>query len=1120
MKKNYKYGAWYDHAFKKTFLIMRLVLIISLICVMQSFAFDSYTQNSKISLSVKQTRLEDILMQIESGTKYRFAYNKTDVDVDQVYTIDIHEAEIKDVLTQLFSDKKISYSVIDDRQIVLSKPGGSFAVSRQSLTISGRVTDSAGAPMPGVTVVVKGTNNGTITNADGSYSLNNISGDATLVFSFVGMRPQEIPVDDKTNMNVTMEEETIGIEEVIAVGYGTQSKSKVSGAITTVSEKDVSISPTGNLGSDIAGRISGVTINNRGGEPGQESVEIFIRGKSTIGDATPLYVIDGIVRDYGALSYIPSSEVESITVLKDASAAIYGSRAANGVILVTTKRGEQGVPIITANYTHGFVQPERIPESADAYTYASMVNLEQWKKDLPQSYSESDLDLYKNGTDPLNHPNTNWQNLIFRPWSNQDRADVSLSGGNQNVKYFVAGGTLLEDSPFKESYTYNKEYHFRSNIDAQVTKNLQVSLDIAGRRIENVASHFDWAHIFLGLPTEVGIYPNGYYGSGRTGFSALSMARDQNYGYNKSNSANFTGTLSAKYKIPGVQGLSLDGNFAYDYDNNYTKKFLGVSYYYKYDPVTETYSKLQNSNTATPSLNIDYPNTYSITSNIRLIYNRIFNQKHAIDAFIAFEQNSTNSYTVSAGRTNYASQSILELFAGDSNKANQSNNGFSAETGRQNLFGRFLYSYKNKYNLQFQFRYDGSQNFPVGKRYGFFPGISGNWNISQENFMKNAAWLDNLKFRASWGQMGNDKIDPYQYLTSYSYGNNYAFNGITNQGLYQTNAPNPTITWEVAKTTNIGIDGEVFNGLLNAQLEVFRTIRSNILATRNASVPAYTGLSLPNENIGRTKNQGIEVNLSHSKKIGKDFKYTIDGNFTYARNTVLFIDETPGIPTWQRATGKSMNTPVLYETIGIFKTQKQLDNLPHQADNTLGDLIYRDVNNDEIIDGLDQVRQKYSTTPRIVYGFNFHFDYKHFDLFLGFQGQAQAIGEKYDVLPFDPVGWGDFPSALAKDVWSPNNPDGNNPIPGQSFASGKSYTTWRYASAAFLKLKTAELGYNFSSQLLSRTGIKNARVFANGSNLFFIHDHFRDINLSPELTNWGWGLSQKRIINLGLSVTF
>ncbi len=1096
---------------------MRITAVILFILSMQVHA-KSFGQAEKINLKMNST-IKEVIEQLEKVSDYRFVLKYDQSVLNKQVDINYTNEKIDDILSDLLKNTGFTYKVID-RYIAIIPLNESNAFNQQQKSVSGKVTDSSGTTLPGVTILVKGTTNGTITDSEGSYSLNNVPSNGVLVFSFVGMKSQEISVVDKTKVNAKMEDANIGIEEVIAVGYGTQSKSKVSGAITTVSKEVISISPTGNLGTDLAGRISGVTINNRGGEPGNESVEIFIRGKSTNGDATPLYVIDGIVRDYGALTYIPSSEVESISVLKDASAAIYGSRAANGVILVTTKRGQQGKATVNANYSHGFVQPERIPESADAFTYASMVNLQRWKQGLPQPYSASDLDLYKNGNDPLNHPNTNWQDVTFRPWSNQDRVDVSVSGGNQDVKYFVSTGTILDDSPFKESFTYNKEYHFRSNIDAQINKNLKVTLDVSGRIRDNKSSHMDWAHIFLGLPTENAFYPNGLIGSGRSGNSAIVMARDPEYGFTSQHAGNFMGTLGVEYKIPGIKGLTLAGNFAYDYDNNYSKSYSGVTYYYKYDPVNEAYNKLQNSNAASPSLSVTYPNGYSVTSNLKLTYAKIFNEIHSLDAFIGWEQNRMQTYTISAGRTNYASGAIQELFAGDSNKANQSNDGSSFETGRQNVFGRILYTFQNKYNVQFQFRYDGSQNFPVGKRYGFFPGISGNWNISRENFMKDLTWLDNLKLRASWGQMGNDKISPYQYLTSYSYGSNYAFNGVTNQGLNQTSVPNPNITWEVAETSNIGLDGTIFNGLLAAQVEVFRTIRSNILAKRNASVPAYTGLSLPNENIGKVKNEGIEINLSHSNKIGEDFKYTIDGNFTYAKNTVLFIDETPGVPEWQKATGMSMNTPVLYETLGIFQTQEHLNNTPHQADNTLGDLIYRDVNNDGIINGLDQVRQEYSTTPRIVYGFNFHFDYKHFDLVLGFQGQAQAIGEKYDILPFDPAGWGNFPSALAKDVWSPENPDGTNPIPGQSFASGKSFTTWRYASAAFLKLKTAELGYNFESQQLSRAGLKSARIFANGANLFFIHDNFSDINLSPELTNWGWGLSQKRIINIGLNVTF
>lgn len=1101
----------------KIFLAMKLITLLIFMALTQAHAA-GYGQT--ISIHEKNVAIEEILLKIEKQTAYHFIY---DSDLHFLKTksvsIDADKASIASILDKCLKGLPISYTIIQQTIALKSNDGATNGEAMQALKVTGQVTDEKGNPLPGVSVRIKGSTSGVATDQSGNYSLTIPDANGTLVFSFISYDTQEIKVNGNAVVNVSLKLGNNKLNEVVVVGYGTQSKSKVSGAITSVSSKDIALSPAANLGAGLAGRISGVTINNRGGEPGNESVEIFIRGKSTTGDASPLYVIDGIVRDYNALSFLPPNEIESISVLKDASAAIYGSRAANGVILVTTKRGKQGKAVVTASYNQALTQQERVPESADANLYAAMANLEQRLKGLPEPYSAADLQLFKDGTDPLLHPNTNWQNLILRPWFDQERADLSVAGGNQDVKYFVAAGYLNENSPFKDSYTYNKQYHFRSNIDAQVSKDLKISLDLSGRKLNNVMSHFDWAHIFLGLPTQVGIYPNGLYGSGRAGYSALLMSRDPNYGFTNSDASNFMSTLSADYKIPGVEGLSLQGNFAYDFDNNYQKSWTGVSYYYIYDPATKNYNKMQSSNSAFPSLGINYPNGNSVTSNIKLLFKRTFAQNHTIDAFVAFEQNQTYAYSVSAGRTNYASGSIEELFAGDSNKANQSNTGSSNRTGRQNLFGRALYTYQDKYNLQFQFRYDGSQNFPVGKRYGFFPGISGNWNISKENFLKDVRWLDYLKVRASWGELGNDKVGPYQYLTSYGYGSNYAFNGITNQGLVQVSAPNPNITWEVAKTTDIGIETGIFNGLLTAELDVFKTDRSNILKTRNASVPAYTGLSLPAENIARTKNQGFEVILTHNNKIG-DFKYGIDGNFTYAKNTVVFIDEVPGLPVWQQAQGKSLGTYVLYETDGIFKTQEQINATPHLNGVVPGDLIYKDTNKDGIINSLDQVRQPYSPTPRIVYGVNFRFNYKQVDLTLGFQGQADAYGEKYSVLPFDPVGWGDFPSAQAKNVWSPENPNGTNPSPGQSFDTGTTNTTWRFASQAFLKLKTAELGYNFSGQFLSKLGVRSARLYASGSNLFFIHDDYRDISLSPEQTNWGWGINQQRVLNLGLSVTF
>jgi len=987
----------------------------------------------------------------------------------------------------------------------------------QSLVVRGTVKDESGTSMPGVNIAIKGNAGGTVTDSKGKFQLNTNKNNV-LVFSFVGYNTVQDTIRGSAPLIISMSPALRALNDVVVVGYGTQQKSNVSGAITTVSSKDVALSPEANVGAGLAGRMPGVVINNRGGEPGNQAVSVFIRGFSTTGDANPLYVIDGIVRDYNGLGYLNPNEIESITILKDASAAIYGSRAANGVILVTTKRGKDSKPVVTATFNTALMQPERVPQAADSYLFATMSNLEQRLKGLPEPYSAKDLQLYQDGSDPLGHPDTHYKDTLFRPWSQQKRADLSVAGGSKEVHYFVSAGYLDQNSPYRYGFVYNRQASFRSNIDANISKDLKVSLDVAGRNVRNNQSNASIGLFYLGLPTLNIIYPNGLTGPGNGGYSTVSMVRDPNYGYTNTQDKNFIGTLSADYKIPGVDGLSLQGNFAYDDDHAYRKTWIGVSYYYQLDPFTGQYNKVRGSNAASPSLAISSPETSSTTANIKLNYKHTFGKLHTIDAFLGYEQNQSQSIIFTAGRTNFASQAIAELFAGDSNKNNQSNNGSSASTAYKNYLGRALYSFSDRYNLQFQFRYDGSQNFAPGKRYGFFPGVSGNWNIANEKFMKGISWLDNLKLRASWGEMGNDKISPYQYLTSYTYGSNYAFNGITNQGLVQTNAPNPDITWEVAKTTDIGLEFNIFKGTLQGSVDYFNTTRSNILALRNASVPSYTGLTLPDQNFGKVRNRGIEATLTHNYHIGA-LKYSIEGNFTFARNKVLFIDEVPGLPDYQQQTGHPLGAATLYETDGIFKSQAQIDATPHIAGVVPGDLIYKDINGDGNINNRDMVRQKYSVIPEIVYGINPHFAYKQFDLSLGFQGQANAQGEKYNVLPFDPVGWGNFPPAQAQNVWSPENPNGTNPIPGQQYATGTSYTTWRYASAAFLKLKTAEFGYTFKPQLLEKAGIRSARIYVSGSNLIYLRDNFRDVGLDPETPMWGWNLDQQRVINLGITVT-
>ncbi|MES2456465.1 MAG: SusC/RagA family TonB-linked outer membrane protein [Bacteroidota bacterium] len=1037
--------------------MIRGLAIVILLVTLLSTATSTFAQ--KISVNRTSSSLISILKDVRKQTGYNFVITDDQIEKAKSVTLKVSQRDIFEVLDQLFENQPLTYKIDNKTIIIADRASGTNQA--QGIAVDGKSVQD---------------------------TLNGLAGNI--------------------------------LDEVVIIGYGSQSKSSISNAITSISAKELSVSPAAHLGGGLAGRMSGVSINSRGGEPGMELVDIYIRGKSTTGDSNPLYVIDGIVRDYSGFSYLNPNEIESVSILKDASAAIYGSRAANGVILISTKRGAAGKPAITFDYDRGLSQQMRIPESADAFTYASMVNLQQRIKGLPEPYSTQDLAYYRTGSDPLNHPNTDWADLIFKNWSSQDRADLSVSGGGKDSRYFVSGGYLGAGSPFIEGFTYNKQYSVRSNLDFNVTKNLKLSLDLAGRKRNVENSHFDWAHIYLGIPLQNAIYPNGLIGPGRGGNNAVLMARDRNYGYTNTQNNTLLGTVVADYKISFLTGLSVQGSYAYDNDNSYIKNWSGLTYYYLLNHDTGEYERKQNTVTASPSLDVDAPQMNSTTANLRLSYEARIAEKHVVDAFLGYEQNSTQGYNLSAGRSMYVNGTLEELYAGSTDKRYQYNDGSSAQTGRENYFGRLQYGYDDRYNIQFQFRYDGSQNFPPGKRYGFFPGVSANWNIGKEGFMHQFGKVDYLKLRASYGELGNDKVGAYQYLTSYSYGANYVFNGTTSQGLLQTGVANPNITWEVAKTTDIGLEFGLMKGLLNAEIDVFKTTRSNILAIRNASVPDYTGLTLPNENIGRVQNKGIEASLSHAYHIGTNFKYVVSGNFIYARNAVLFQDEVPGIVAWQKAEGKPLGSPVLYEVTGVFNDAADVASRPHRDGAGPGDLMVRDVNNDGIINSLDMVRQQYGVFPEITYGLNFRFSYRAFELFLGFQGQGNAIAQRFNPYPYDPVGWGNFPTYLSQDVWSPENPNGSKPKPGLTSALSASETTYNWENASFLKLKTAEFSYNLPAKLLAKAGVKRSRIYVSGSNLFFLKDHFRQVNIDPEQINAGWGYAQNRLINMGASITF
>jgi TonB-linked SusC/RagA family outer membrane protein len=507
-----------------------------------------------------------------------------------------------------------------------------------------------------------------------------------------------------------------------------------------------------------------------------------------------------------------------------------------------------------------------------------------------------------------------------------------------------------------------------------------------------------------------------------------------------------------------------------------------------------------------------------MTVNAKINYKRSF-KKHNLDAMAGYEQRQTNYDYLSAFRNNFISTELPQLFAGSSVASDQGNSGTASTSARLNYFGRASYDYAGKYLAQAILRYDGSMNFAKDKRWGLFPGFALGWRLSEESFMKGVTFINNLKIRASYGEMGNDQVSAYQYLMSYGYNSNYG-NVIGNNdvsGLTQSGVPNPDITWEVAKTSNLGLEATLWDNLLGVEFDVFKTRRSNILTTRNAVVPDFTGLALPSQNVGIVENKGFELQLSHINN-KHAIKYSLTGNFSFARNKVIFADEVPAAEPYQLATGRPIGSQLQYKAIGVFSDQAQLNSTPHMVGNLPGDWIFQDTNNDKVVDSRDMIRINETNVPEIVYAFSPSISYKGFDLSALFQGQANAIFTN---------GWlgrlttdvGNFNVETANGRWTPQNTNATKP--GNEYGRmNQRIGTGMFINAGFLRLKNLEFGYNLPKHITEQLKVQGLRIFVNGFNLCYLFDHGKVWGLDPEAPSTQWYYTQQRVLNMGFNLTF
>ncbi len=1103
MKKNHSlYGKADTYVtLKKIIRKMKLTLLIVLLSAFQIFANSVYSQNTRFTLTKENATIENVLNTIENQSEFYFLYNGKLVDVTQEVSIKVENQNLEQTLNKLFMHTNIIYKVFD-RQVVLS-PSEGIDNNQQQKSISGKVTDSSGAPLPGVSVVVKGTTTGVITDMDGKYTLVKVPENATLQFSFVGMKTQELKMIGKTTINVALSEETVGIEEVVAVGYGVQKKVNLTGSVASINSNVLKNIPSiGSTTNALAGRMPGLISTQASGAPGVDAASLSIRG---FGSA--LVIVDGIESSF---NNIDPNEIESISILKDASAAIYGARAGNGVILVNTKRGKDGKPTITLNSSYTLQSITNYPEQLTSAQYVEYDRESRSHLGALQRYTQLDLDKYLAGNDP-DYPNTDWQKVLMRTVAPMQQHNLSVSGGSDKIKYFGLIGFLDQETIWKKNGGDFQRYNIRSNIDAKITEDLSLQLDFSNineirkfpARDGGNANGGEWHDLWLSLP----IYPSSlpdpsklvYAADGLGG--AINSTNRAILGFADNDAQNIKAGTALKYEFPFIKGLSakLYINYLQNYNNAKTMNKPGNFYIYNYANDTYTLKATWN-----PEANLTQTSSRNrtITNQFSFNYDRIFAKDHTISALALYESIGYSDEYITASRYHFLTPAIEYLFAGS--VKDQYAYGSASEMGRKSYIGRLNYSYKNKYLFEATLRADASAKFPSEKRWGYFPSISGGWKISEERFVKeNIEWIENLKLRGSIGNAGYDNVSNFAYLSGYQFGSNYFFGTDITNGLKSTGLANPDLTWEKISTYNLGLDFSIYKSKLYGEFDVFYRDLSGIPATRLLSLPSTFGASLPPENLNSSNDRGFETQIGTKGSKG-DLFWDISGNISWSRAKWGHYEEPdyspdPEMASVYQISGKWTDRAIGYKTNGVYSSQAEIDAMTFDQDGlgnktiNLGDIKYIDINKDGKLDWKDKTDLGKGTTPHWMFGLSINLKYKNFDFSTLFQG---AAGNNISI-----PGLNDVPNLskqMFNDRWveETNNPHATYPRSG-SIAQGGGFSDFYLKKAGYIRLKTLNLGYNLPVNLLKYAKLNNLRIYFAGTNLLTI-DRLKKYGFDPE----------------------
>ncbi|HPF03866.1 MAG TPA: TonB-dependent receptor [Bacteroidales bacterium] len=973
--------------------------------------------------------------------------------------------------------------------------------------ITGTVTDQSGNPLPGVSIVVKGTSIGVASGVDGRYVLDVPVDARTLVFSFIGYTAQEVEIGSRSVIDVSLAEEMTGLEEVVVVGYGTQKKVNLTGSITAIKVAELTEITVPTLTQAIMGKSPGLFIKNVSGQPGRDNnVSYNIRGFGT-----PLIIIDGMPATSEVFNQLDPNDIEDFSILKDAAAAaIYGSRAGEGVILVKTKRGKLGAEVtISSNFSTQFFT--LIPEFVDSWTYAAMENVSYLNDGKTPPWTEQQLQTFKDGSDPNKYPNTDWWDITLRKYAPQLQTNINIQGGTDKVKYFVSAGYFYQEGMLRSNDTKVNRYNLRSNIDVALTKklNMGVDLNILNKDYDGCLYEMERGS-YVGIMTMM-FRARPYYSASWPDPTKLvgqespeKYSYSENVGYKKQNVVTGDIKLSLDYKLPWNLNAKAIFQVNRNYDRYKQKQKQSPTYYYDWDNDIYTLANYINSYTSIyESIDI----RYNLNQQYFLTWGKQLND-HNISALAVFEVLSDSRDYFNAQRIRYDFD-LDYLFAGPD--LDKTNNGSASEGGRKGLITRINYDYKGKYLLELNSRYDASPRFPKGSRWGFFPSASIGWRLSREPFIADRIpALSNLKLRASYGLLGNDNTGNFQYLETFSMTSQFIFDGSTNtlsKGIRPDALPNKSITWEKMETTNVGFDFGFWDEKLTGSFDYFYRLRSDVLGTRIQSLPNVVGATLPQVNYAKYDNRGFELELAYRKNFG-NLDVRTGGNIAWNREKTVFVDQTDyaTMEAYRRGNRIDEWTDRFWgiQSDGLFRTQEEIDNWADQdgknnATIQPGDIRYIDYNGDGKITTDDNVIIGRGTFPKLNYGVFADLSWKGITLSLLVQGAGlydYNLRNSPDfTIPFyagnQPITYWAENSYIPENPWYPVNTDAewprfrtdatNRSHPNRSFTSD----FW-LVNGGYVRLKTIEIGYNIPQRILKPLNLKSCKIYVSGYNLFTI----------------------------------